>query len=99
MIRYAAGALFVLALSILTVAHARHDFLRLPTEARRFFGGAAADSDAGADDDSVGTRWAVLFAGSSGYWNYRHQVIAIKFLLIFCRIFYFCADLLFTYLR
>ncbi|KAG6388022.1 hypothetical protein SASPL_153219 [Salvia splendens] len=73
MIRYAAGALFVLALSILTVAHGRHDLLRLPTEARRFFGGAAADSDAGADDDSVGTRWAVLFAGSNGYWNYRHQ--------------------------
>ncbi|KAL2940191.1 Vacuolar-processing enzyme [Bienertia sinuspersici] len=24
-------------------------------------------------DDSVGTRWAVLIAGSNGYWNYRHQ--------------------------
>ncbi|GFP88062.1 vacuolar-processing enzyme [Phtheirospermum japonicum] len=43
-------------------------------KARRFFGGSAAESTAaGADDDSVGTRWAVLLAGSSGYWNYRHQ--------------------------
>ncbi|KAH6756326.1 hypothetical protein C2S51_038912 [Perilla frutescens var. frutescens] len=67
MIRHAAGALFLLALSILTVAHGRHDFIKLPSEARRFF------SNAGAGDDSVGTRWAVLFAGSSGYWNYRHQ--------------------------
>lgn len=26
------------------------------------------------DEDSIGTRWAVLVAGSSGYGNYRHQV-------------------------
>lgn len=26
------------------------------------------------DDDTVGTRWAVLVAGSNGYQNYRHQV-------------------------
>ncbi|XP_076916456.1 vacuolar-processing enzyme-like [Bidens hawaiensis] len=25
------------------------------------------------DDDSVGTRWAILIAGSNGYGNYRHQ--------------------------
>lgn len=75
MIRYAAVAVFLLALSILTVADGRHDFIKLPSEARRFFG-AAAESNAGADDDSVGTRWAVLLAGSSEYWNYRHQVIA-----------------------
>jgi hypothetical protein len=25
-------------------------------------------------DDAVGTRWAVLVAGSNGYYNYRHQV-------------------------
>lgn len=75
MIRYDAAALFLLALSILTVAHARHDLLKLPSEARRFFSGAAADTDAGAGDDSVGAKWAVLFAGSSGYWNYRHQVM------------------------
>ena len=31
----------------------------------------------GEDDDAVGTRWAVLVAGSSGYGNYRHQVSAI----------------------
>ncbi|TVU34126.1 hypothetical protein EJB05_15955 [Eragrostis curvula] len=28
---------------------------------------------AGESDDSVGTRWAVLIAGSNGYYNYRHQ--------------------------
>lgn len=26
------------------------------------------------EEDGVGTRWAVLIAGSSGYGNYRHQV-------------------------
>lgn len=31
----------------------------------------------GEEDDAVGTRWAVLVAGSSGYGNYRHQVSAI----------------------
>ncbi|KAK6140770.1 hypothetical protein DH2020_025489 [Rehmannia glutinosa] len=73
MIRYTAGALLFLALSILTVVYGRHDFIKLPSDARRFFGSAATASNAGADDDSVGTRWAVLLAGSSGYWNYRHQ--------------------------
>lgn len=27
------------------------------------------------DVEGEGTRWAVLIAGSNGYWNYRHQVI------------------------
>ncbi|TVU20161.1 hypothetical protein EJB05_36359, partial [Eragrostis curvula] len=33
----------------------------------------AAVSSAGAGEDVVGTRWAVLIAGSNGYYNYRHQ--------------------------
>lgn len=34
--------------------------------------------DGGDDDDQkVGTRWAVLVAGSSGFGNYRHQVFEI----------------------
>lgn len=24
--------------------------------------------------ENKGTKWAVLVAGSNGYWNYRHQV-------------------------
>ncbi|KAI3454123.1 hypothetical protein Pfo_010786 [Paulownia fortunei] len=71
MIRYAAGALVLLVLSILTVADCR-DLIKLPSEARRFFGGSE-EGNGGADEDSVGTRWAVLLAGSTGYWNYRHQ--------------------------
>lgn len=73
MIRNVAGGL--LLLTLLTVANGRNDLIKLPSEARRFVGG---ESNAGADDDSVGTRWAVLLAGSSGYWNYRHQVIQIR---------------------
>ncbi|KAB1219760.1 Vacuolar-processing enzyme [Morella rubra] len=48
------------------------DHLRLPSEASVFFEriGGVADDD---DDVTSGTRWAVLIAGSSGYWNYRHQ--------------------------
>ncbi|KAH7574316.1 hypothetical protein JRO89_XS03G0281500 [Xanthoceras sorbifolium] len=45
------------------------DVIRMPSEASRFFrSGAASD-----DEATVGTRWAVLIAGSNGYWNYRHQ--------------------------
>ena len=38
-------------------------------------GGGRLDEEA---DDGVGTRWAVLVAGSSGYGNYRHQVSAVS---------------------
>nr|CAB3464253.1 unnamed protein product [Digitaria exilis] len=34
------------------------DFLRLPSEG---------------DGAAAGTRWALLIAGSNGYYNYRHQ--------------------------
>ncbi|KAK8931262.1 hypothetical protein KSP39_PZI016108 [Platanthera zijinensis] len=40
--------------------------LRLPSE----FSGNLRSAG---EDDSVGTRWAVLIAGSSGFGNYRHQ--------------------------
>ncbi|KAL0327510.1 UNVERIFIED_CONTAM: Vacuolar-processing enzyme [Sesamum angustifolium] len=70
-IRYAAGALLLLTLALLHVADGR-DFIKLPSDARRFFGGSEEDNG-GDDDDSVGTRWAILIAGSNGYWNYRHQ--------------------------
>ena len=45
--------------------------LRLPSETSRFF----RPGDDQQEDGTVGTRWAVLIAGSNGYWNYRHQVI------------------------
>ncbi|THG21667.1 hypothetical protein TEA_000296 [Camellia sinensis var. sinensis] len=70
MIRLAAA---VLVLSLLAVdgREIPDDLIRLPSEASRFFNsGGGADDDG---DDSVGTRWAVLIAGSNGYWNYRHQ--------------------------
>lgn len=73
MIRPSAGVL-VFLFAIFTFAAGRRDLpgdsvLQLPSEAKRFFHGDADDND----DDSVGTRWAVLIAGSNGYWNYRHQ--------------------------
>ncbi|XP_027180211.1 vacuolar-processing enzyme-like [Coffea eugenioides] len=70
MMRYATAALLLLALSIIAVAEARDNFLKLPSEIADFFH-PKERSDAGGD--SVGTRWAVLIAGSNGYWNYRHQ--------------------------
>ncbi|TYI76855.1 hypothetical protein E1A91_D06G105800v1 [Gossypium mustelinum] len=62
---------FLLLLSVAGVVSAARyitgDVLRLPSEASRFFRWRS-------DDDEVGgTRWAVLIAGSNGYWNYRHQ--------------------------
>lgn len=45
----------------------------MPTEE----GVDAAAAAPAAEEDEVGTRWAVLVAGSSGYGNYRHQVSAV----------------------
>lgn len=74
--RYIAGAVvLLLVVSFSGVVESRRDIvgdvLKLPSEVSSFFRPAAED------DDSVGTRWAVLIAGSNGYWNYRHQVTMI----------------------
>ena len=100
MMRYATAALLLLALSIIAVAEARDNFLKLPSEIADFFH-PKERSDAGGD--SVGTRWAVLIAGSNGYWNYRHLVIKSVLLtncfilltfsplsLFLVRLFFFC---------
>lgn len=47
------------------------DLLRLPSDKGSFIDRIFSTGDE--DDDSVGTRWAILIAGSNGYWNYRHQ--------------------------
>ncbi|KAF3324581.1 vacuolar-processing enzyme [Carex littledalei] len=53
--------LFLIAASI---ADSRPDpLIRLPSDL----------TEQSSGDDSVGTRWAVLIAGSNGYGNYRHQ--------------------------
>ncbi|KAK7352525.1 hypothetical protein VNO80_17947 [Phaseolus coccineus] len=58
---------FLLATLITLVSGGRDEILRLPSEASRFFQAPAAD------ENHEGTRWALLIAGSNGYWNYRHQ--------------------------
>ncbi|KAJ3671182.1 hypothetical protein LUZ60_008608 [Juncus effusus] len=59
----AAGKLFIILLLAVSVVDSRLDpLIRLPS-----------DGESNGEDDSVGTRWAVLIAGSSGYGNYRHQ--------------------------
>lgn len=83
MTRFATGVLLLSFLAISVVASGSRDLigdvLRLPSEASRFFrsGGVSEDNDA------VGTRWAVLIAGSNGYWNYRHQVFTIPQIISF----------------
>ncbi|CAL5443327.1 unnamed protein product [Camellia sinensis] len=67
MTHFSAAVLLLLAASI---AVDGRDTIRLPSESSRFFSGDISNDG---DDDSVGTRWAVLLEGSSGYWNYRHQ--------------------------
>lgn len=74
MMSYAAGVLFLFSLSIASISDGRN-IIKLPSEALEISGNGGAGAGAGADEDSTGTRWAVLLAGSSGYWNYRHQVI------------------------
>lgn len=65
MIQLAAGVLLLLLLSVLASAR-EATYLKLPSE-------LPEESSTGEGDDSAGTRWAVLIAGSNGYWNYRHQ--------------------------
>lgn len=70
-------AVVLLLIGLSGSASASRDYIRLPSEASRFFGrdgGKVLDND-----DVTGTRWAVLIAGSNGYWNYRHQVIILPF--------------------
>ncbi|QCE16415.1 legumain [Vigna unguiculata] len=59
--------IFLVATLIALVSGGRDEILRLPSETSRFFQAPAAD------ENDEGTRWAVLIAGSNGYWNYRHQ--------------------------
>lgn len=60
----AVSATFLLLFIVFSVADSRFNpLLRLPSDLL----------EQGIEDDSVGTRWAVLIAGSSGYGNYRHQ--------------------------
>jgi legumain len=75
----AAAAWLCGLLSLLTLAAAAlvadgaegewEPLIRMPTAK-----GSDAASAPAAEDDEVGTRWAVLVAGSFGYGNYRHQV-------------------------
>ncbi|CAA7036848.1 unnamed protein product [Microthlaspi erraticum] len=55
---------------LLSLVFVSGDVIRLPSQASKFFRPTENDGD---DDASAGTKWAVLVAGSSGYWNYRHQ--------------------------
>ncbi|XP_068330712.1 vacuolar-processing enzyme [Pyrus communis] len=76
MTRFAGAVVLLFLYSVLASAAGSRDLigdvLRLPSEASRFFG-RGDDAPDQQDDGTVGTRWAVLIAGSNGYWNYRHQ--------------------------
>ena len=76
MTRFAGAVVLLFLASVLASAAGSRDLigdvLRLPSEASRFFG-RGDDAPDQQDDGTVGTRWAVLIAGSNGYWNYRHQ--------------------------
>ncbi|XP_004501477.1 vacuolar-processing enzyme-like [Cicer arietinum] len=61
--------LFLIVTLIALVSSNPEDFLRLPSESSRFFHSPSADDK----ENNEGTRWAILIAGSNGYWNYRHQ--------------------------
>jgi legumain len=49
--------------------------IRMPTEKGVDASAAATSAAAEEGDDEVITKWALLVAGSSGYGNYRHQVM------------------------
>ena len=57
--------------------------IRLPTERAGFDGlGGGGDEKEQEDEETSGTRWALLVAGSSGYGNYRHQVVELRVFVI-----------------
>ncbi|ESQ50287.1 hypothetical protein EUTSA_v10001970mg [Eutrema salsugineum] len=62
-----AVSFLALFISLVTVSC---DVIKLPSQASKFFRTTKHNDDG---DSSAGTKWAVLVAGSSGYWNYRHQ--------------------------
>ncbi|KAF8393485.1 hypothetical protein HHK36_021729 [Tetracentron sinense] len=70
MIHCVAGILLLCALSCLAVESRNVDggVFNFPLEVTESIHGGYDNND-----DIVGTRWAVLIAGSNGYWNYRHQ--------------------------
>lgn len=83
--------LSLLAVMVLSAAGSREisgtDVIKMPSIASRFFHSGVPVSAADEDDDSVGTRWAILIAGSNEFWNYRHQVITHSLLLLFSSFF------------
>lgn len=85
MVRFSSiGALLLLFLPLLLVDSRPFDpisILRMPWDLDL--------GSEGIDEATVGTRWAVLIAGSSGYGNYRHQVYCWTFFLRFEFIFWF----------
>lgn len=73
------AAILLLAMSLsasrpsLTRAAARWDpIIRLPSNRLVTDPGEGGRQD---EEEETGTKWALLVAGSSGYGNYRHQVI------------------------
>ncbi|KAG6505919.1 hypothetical protein ZIOFF_031232 [Zingiber officinale] len=66
--RSATGALLAVVglLLPLVISDAIRNPIRLPSD-------RIDDPRVDGGDDAVGTRWAVLIAGSRGYYNYRHQ--------------------------
>ncbi|KAL8166510.1 hypothetical protein V2J09_008009 [Rumex salicifolius] len=79
MIRYGAGTCLILLAIFSSVVDCREivaggdELLRLPSDRPPFLDRFFPRGDVGDGEDVVGTRWAVLIAGSNGYWNYRHQ--------------------------
>ncbi|XP_010472621.1 PREDICTED: vacuolar-processing enzyme alpha-isozyme-like [Camelina sativa] len=67
MTRVAVSFLALFLISLVAAAASSDNIIRLPSQASKFFGPPTQENDDGS------TRWAVLVAGSSGYWNYRHQ--------------------------
>ncbi|CAL9153032.1 unnamed protein product [Musa hybrid cultivar] len=66
MARFAVGALRLLLLLLpLLLVDSRLDHIGVSSD--------QATNTINGDDEIVGTRWAVLIAGSNGYYNYRHQ--------------------------
>ena len=81
MTQFAAGVGLVLLIMLRSLAagKASDEFIRLPSDRPSLLDRAFPHA---VDRDSDGKKWAVLIAGSSGYWNYRHQVIDCFFRLL-----------------
>ena len=70
---------FLLAVVLVQVESSSRSYQRLSSVGIQSDSIILLPTDEATTDSDFSTRWAILIAGSAGYWNYRHQVFFFIF--------------------